>query len=208
MVQIKSRKRVSEHGEVFTSNREVNAMLDLVLNESERIESRFLEPACGTGNFLIAILERKLNKLDQYKKNKLEFEKYLFVITCSLYGIDILNDNVIECRDNLFRNIEKFYKKQYGKRVNLEFLKVIKYILLKNIRCADALTMQDISNNPLILSEWSLVTGSKIKRRDYRYSELMTNEKGKILKDAERYFIPEPIKEFPLMHYMKVVEHE
>lgn len=208
MAQIKSKKRVADHGEVFTSEREVNLMLDLVLVESERIESRFLEPACGTGNFLKIILERKLKKLEYYKKSKLEFEKYMFVATCSLYGIDILNDNIIECRNNLYNIIESYYVNQYGKKSNPEFLCAIRYVLTKNIRCADALTMHDETGNPIILPEWNLVTGNKIKRRDYRYSELIKNDKGELLKDAERYFIPEPIKEFPLMHYMKVVEHE
>lgn len=206
--QIKTKKRVADHGEVFTSDREVNNMLDLVLDESERIESRFLEPACGTGNFLKIVLERKLKKVEQYKKNKSEFEKYIFVTACSLYGIDILNDNVVECRENLFNIIYKFYSSQFGNKNNNEFFKVIKFILSKNIRCADALTMKDINGNPIVLSEWSLVTGNKIKRRDYKYSELIMNDNGKVLKDEERIFIPEPVKEYPLLQYMKVVEYE
>jgi len=58
--QVKSRQRVQDHGEVFTNEREVNAMLDMVKQETERIESRFLEPACGDGNFLAEVLRRKL----------------------------------------------------------------------------------------------------------------------------------------------------
>ena len=58
--QVKSRARVADHGEVFTADREVNAMLDLVKQDTERVDSRFLEPACGDGNFLAEILRRKL----------------------------------------------------------------------------------------------------------------------------------------------------
>jgi predicted glycosyltransferase len=95
--QIKSKERVSQHGEVYTSEREVNNMLDLVKNETERLDSRFLEPACGDGNFLINILERKMNILvSRYKKQQHEFEKYSIVVISSIYGIDILKDNIDE----------------------------------------------------------------------------------------------------------------
>ena len=70
--QIKSKNRVSYHGEVFTNEQEVNAMLDLVKDETDRIESRFLEPACGNGNFLAEILRRKLVRVKrQYTRNNL-----------------------------------------------------------------------------------------------------------------------------------------
>lgn len=101
--QVVTRKRVTDHGEVFTAKREVNAMLDLVKQETERIESRFLEPACGIGNFLTEILERKLSIVEnRYKRNQLEFERYSVLAVSSVYGIDILEDNVIECRNRLF----------------------------------------------------------------------------------------------------------
>src|SRR5438309_3250703 len=101
--QVKSRERVAEHGEVLTSPREVNAMLDLVKQETERIDSRFLEPACGTGNFLTEILNRKLRVVDkQYRRSQVEFERNLVVAVSSIYGIDILQDNVIACRQRLF----------------------------------------------------------------------------------------------------------
>lgn len=85
-----------DHGEVFTSEREVNAMLDLIKPETERIESRFLEPASGTGNFLIEVLHRKLNVVEtRYKKSQREYERYAVIAVSSLYGIDILEDNVL-----------------------------------------------------------------------------------------------------------------
>lgn len=96
--QVNSKKRVTDHGEVFTNKREVNAMLDLVKQETERIESRFLEPACGTGNFLAEILERKLQVVGtRYGKSQLDYERYAILAITSIYGIDILEDNVAEC---------------------------------------------------------------------------------------------------------------
>lgn len=101
--QVKSKQRVADHGEVFTSEREVNAMLDLVKHETERIDSRFLEPACGNGNFLAEILRRKLAVVRQrYSKNAPDYEKFAVVAITSLYGIDILQDNINECRERLF----------------------------------------------------------------------------------------------------------
>ncbi len=105
--QVKSKKRVSDHGEVFTSEREVNAMLDLVKQETERIDSRFLEPACGSGNFLVEVLRRKLAVVEaKYKSSQLEFERYAVIAISSIYGVDILKDNVEECRERLFLIID------------------------------------------------------------------------------------------------------
>ena len=108
--QIKSKQRVEDHGEVFTAEREVNAMLDLVNTESERVDSRFLEPACGDGNFLSEILRRKLDVAKRLsvppRKRKIqpaEFEKQSVIAVTSIYGIDLLIDNVISCRKRLFQ---------------------------------------------------------------------------------------------------------
>ena len=86
--QIKSRERVRAHGEVFTAEREVKAMCDLVKEETERIDSRFLEPACGDGNFLAEILHRKLAVCDKrYGGSVADWEKFSFLAVTSLYGI-------------------------------------------------------------------------------------------------------------------------
>jgi type I restriction-modification system DNA methylase subunit len=112
--QVKSKKRVADHGEVFTSEREVNAMLDLVKQETERIDSRFLEPACGTVNFLVEILNRKLKIVkDRYKKSQIEFERNAIIAISSIYGVDILQDNAIECRDRLFEIFDVIYTRLY-----------------------------------------------------------------------------------------------
>ena len=110
--QTKSKLRVADHGEVFTAEREVNAMLDLVKQETERIDSRFLEPACGTGNFLAEILRRKLNVVkSRYGKHRPDYERYGVIAITSIYGVDILPDNVLECRNRLFDIWNKEYIK-------------------------------------------------------------------------------------------------
>ena len=97
--QVKSKKRVSDHGEVFTNEREVNAMLDLVKHETERIDSRFLEPACGNGNFLAEVLKRKLKIVDErYNTNQSDWERYAVIAVSSIYGVEILEDNAQECK--------------------------------------------------------------------------------------------------------------
>lgn len=210
--QIKSRDRVTEAGEVFTNEREVNNMLDLVLIESERIESRFLEPACGDGNFLIEIYKRKLKIVEQkYKKSQIEFEKYAFLSTSSIYGIDLMEDNILECKKRLLELFKSIYNSNYKNKVNKDFIKVVEYILSKNLLVGDALTMKQIDGTPIVFPEWNFVRGSMIKRRDYIYSELMSEDNNIFLERSieNRYaFIPTPIKEYPLMHYMKVVEYE
>src|SRR5690349_18852970 len=103
-----SKKRVADHGEVYTHPREVNAMLDLMKQETERIDSRFLEPACGHGNFLAEILHRKLAVIrSRYSKSPLEYERYTLLAVSSIYGIDILQDNVVQCRHRLFEIVER-----------------------------------------------------------------------------------------------------
>ena len=131
--QIKSRARVTDHGEVFTNEREVNAMLDLVKVETERIESRFLEPACGDGNFLAEVLRRKLAVVKkQYGRSKSEFEKYSILALSSIYGVDIMEDNTAECRNRLFSIWDEAYSKQCGTEANATCREAAKYILKHN----------------------------------------------------------------------------
>lgn len=209
--QIKSRDRVTEHGEVFTSEREVNSMLDLVYNETQNIESRFLEPACGDGNFLIKILERKLSVVERkYKKSQSDFEKWSFIAISSLYGIDLLEDNIIDCRNRLYNNFKDAYERLYKKKIKYDVLHAIKYVLYHNILIGDALTMKVDDDNYIVFPEWSFVKGNSIRRRDYIYKELIREENSKEIVSVENQtaFIPEPIKEYPLINYLKVVEYE
>lgn len=216
--QVVSRQRVTDHGEVYTSEREVNAMLDLVKQETERIESRFLEPACGTGNFLIEILRRKLNIVaNRYRKNQIEFERYAVLAVSSIYGIDILEDNIEACRIRLFELFEVGYKKLYKENIKKECLSSIKYILSRNIIWGDALTLTtvDSKHEPIVFSEWSPVNGKMIKRRDFTYGNLLEAESSKVpgdlfedYYDSDPAFLPKPIKEFPLVHFLRISDVE
>lgn len=209
--QIKSRDRVTKHGEVFTSEREVNSMLDLVYNETQNIESRFLEPACGDGNFLIKILERKLSVVERkYKKSQSDFEKWSFIAISSLYGIDLLEDNIIDCRNRLYNNFKDAYERLYKKKIKYDVLHAIKYVLDHNILIGDALTMKVDDDNYIVFPEWSFVKGNSIRRRDYIYKELIREKNSKEIISVENQtaFIPKPIKEYPLISYLKVVEYE
>ena len=204
--QIKSKKRVADFGEVNTSQKEVNSMLDLVKHETERLDSRFLEPACGDGNFLIEVLNRKLEILKkEYKKNQYEFERNSIVVIGSIYGIDILEDNAQIARDRLFNRFIEVYEKLFKKTRNSNLIKSIKFILDKNIIHGDALTLKQVdSNNPVTFCEWAVIN-FKIKRRDFRLSDLLDYapfEEGTLFSDVgEEVFIPEPVKEYCLVKY-------
>ncbi|MDU2239743.1 MAG: hypothetical protein E7E23_04135 [Paenibacillus sp.] len=215
--QIKSKQRVIDHGEVFTSAREVNAMLDLVKQETERIDSRFLEPACGDGNFLAEILNRKLGVVrDRYRRSPADYEKYAIVAITSIYGVDILQDNVVDCRKRLFEIFNKEYIANCKKEASEECREAVKFIIKRNILCGDALTLKAPSDEPIIFSEWSLVTGAMIKRRDFRLDQLLADDSdlvsiitNNMVYDEEiRAFIPTPIKEFPLTHYRRVHHYD
>ena len=177
--QVKSRERVQKHGEVFTNEREVNAMLDLVKHETERIDSRFLEPACGDGNFLAEILRRKLrvcrNLVEQRKNTQLEYEKNTVLAVSSIYGIELLPDNAMTCRERLFRIFCDEYHALYGDSVKEECMHSIRYLLSKNIIIGNALTYHRVDNPDewIIISEWSLLGCGMMNRRDYEFSYLV-----------------------------------
>ena len=215
--QVKSKERVADHGEVFTNEREVNAMLDLVKQETERIDSRFLEPACGEGAFLKEILRRKLNVVkNKYKKNPFDYERYAIVALTSIYGVDLLEDNTEICRKNLFDIWNSEYSSCAKDSARDACRDVAKYILKKNILCGDALTMKKNDGSPITFSEWSLVTGNSVKRRDYRLDELLdghTQETTIFMNEWEydeetKAFIPKPVKEFPPTDYMRLSDYE
>ena len=221
--QVVSKKRVTDHGEVYTGKREVNAMLDMVKQETERIDSRFLEPACGTGNFMTEILKRKLRIVEsRYKKSQLEYERYAVLAVSSIYGIDILKDNVVECRKRLFHIFDKKYTSLFKKKAQEDCRNAVKYILEKNIIWGDALSLKTVGDNPreIVFSEWSPVNGSMFKRRDFTFHELLPNKKRRqmslfskpeqlLFSDlGEEAFIPSPVKEYPLIHFLRVANAE
>ena len=216
--QIKSKERVREHGEVFTAEREVKAMCDLVKEETERIDSRFLEPACGDGNFLAEILHRKLTVCDKrYGGSVADWEKYSFLAVTSLYGIDILADNVEACRERLleifcdfYRGLARTRKEQDPASSGIE--RVIRFVLEKNILCGNALSMKRVNEKgedleePIVFTEWNFVTGDLVKRREFRFDQLQRREEDLLFAWAEQNqaFVPTPVKEWPPIDFRRI----
>jgi len=216
--QVKSKDRVVERGEVFTAEREVKAMCDLVENECLRIDSRFLEPACGDGNFLAEILERKLDVvLKRYKKSPYDYERNSLLAVGSLYGVDIMLDNVWECRERLFRVWEKYYKKAVKKTDQNEDIKEsVLYILEKNIICGNALSYHCVDENandlgiPIVFSQWAFATGPMIKREDYIFEDLLKKDRG----DGDQLSFSDNTEDdgtlinvYPPIHYRRLKEY-
>lgn len=185
-LQIKSKERVADYGEVFTAEREVNAMLDLVASECLRPDSRFLEPACGDGNFLSAILKRKLTELRRkYKKSPHDYEKMAIVAIGSLYGVDIMNDNVIACRERLFGIWDAEYTSHCKGETLDETREAARFIISRNIINGNALTLMCVDSEgkdtkaPIVFSEWTLIGGTQMQRSDYTMADLLLyNEEG------------------------------
>lgn len=166
---VKSKQRVADHGEVFTPSWMVEDMLNLVREESERIDSRVLEPACGSGNFLVPVLTRKLLTVAA-KHGKSDFEKRhyaLFALMCT-YGIELLPDNAQECRDNLAALFNAFLDVSEDD----EWAQAARAVLVVNIVQGDALTMTTPAGAPITFAEWGYLGKGKFQRRDFRYDEL------------------------------------
>lgn len=211
--QTKSRQRVRDHGEVFTNEREVKAMCDLVADECNRIDSRFLEPACGDGNFLAEILTRKLAAVKRkYGKSPLDYEKNAVLAASSIYGVDILLDNVIACRARMFAIWDKAYVAVCKKEICDDTREAVKFILSRNIVCGNALTLKCVdehaqdTNDPIVFSEWAFVTGSNLQRSDYTFADLLAQN------DAQTQLPVQPNGEGTFLqkyvtHYRKVQQY-
>jgi hypothetical protein len=168
-ISVKSRQRVSDHGEVFTPSWIVENMLNLVKDESERIDSRFLEPACGSGNFLKAVLARKLSTVQsKYGKNEFEKQHYaLFSLMC-IYGIELLADNIAECRENLLETFVSYLNID----ATSELYAAGDAVLKVNIIQGDALTLTTTGGAPIEFPEWGYLGAGKFQRRDFRFDAL------------------------------------
>ncbi len=211
--QTKSKQRIADHGEVFTNEREVNAMLDLVKIQSEQIASTFLEPACGNGNFLAEILKRKLatalaksqtNKSQKSPKySQSHYERFAVKAVSSIYGIELLADNCKECRKRLLDLFLAHYQ-QYFSNTNDQVIAVIQFLLNKNIINADALTLKDMNGNPIVFSEWKFSSDTQIIRRDYIYENLV--KKDPAHSREEKAFIPKPMAEYYPIYFLNI-EH-
>jgi hypothetical protein len=210
---VTSRQRVIDHGEVFTPPGLVNDMLDLVQHECERIDSRFLEPACGNGNFLCEVLRRKLVTVTrQHAKNRLRWERDGILCLCSLYGIDLLADNIAECRERLLQVVEAAHERQFEESLPNEASRAAEFILGRNIVQGDALSLKTADGRAIVFSEWSPLNGMLIKRRDFAYEHLLESAHISSLPlfsdTGKDVYVPVPVREFPATHYLKLPDAE
>lgn len=200
MSLIKSRKRVADHGEVFTPAWMVDAMLDLVEDESERIDARFLEPACGSGNFIVKVLQRKLAVVER-KFGKSDFEKqhYALLALMCIYGIELLADNIVECRENMLEIFAEY--------LNIDepddLYRAAFYVLSQNLVHGDALTMCVSSGEPISFAEWGYLGKGKFQRRDFRFDVLTGSSafsaEGSLFAHLGKHEIFMPTKTWPPM---------
>ena len=200
MRSIKSRQRVADHGEVFTPAWMVEAMLDLVKSETERIDSRFLEPACGDGNFLVQILRRKLAAVEfKYGKSDFERRHYALLALMCLYGIELLTDNIAECRANLLAIFADY--------LNLapsdDLYRAAFHVLSQDLVHGDALTMRAQGNLPITFAEWGYLGKGRFQRRDFRYDSLTHSsafsQEGSLFAHLGKHEIFTPAKTYPPM---------
>ena len=217
---VKSRQRVVDHGEVFTPRWLVDDMLDLVKGETERIDSRFLEPACGSGNFLVPVLERKLAAV-QARYGRSDFEKRhyaLFALMC-IYGIELLEDNAAECRENLMGTFTRYLgiafarssdggaptrslsERSEAKRGDHAWLAAAQAVLDANIVQGDALKMQTATGEPIVFPEWGYLGRGRYQRRDFRYDSLTqrSSVQGTLFDAFEEHEIFTPVRTYPAM---------
>lgn len=182
--QIKSKSRVREHGEVFTNEREVNNILALTQATSNRYW-RFLEPACGNGNFLEAILRQRLEHLKQdriewHAKNR-EFS--VLKVLSTIYGVDIAEDNIAECKKRMRSVVFDYLPKKSSK----EFLLAMEEILDTNLIVGDMLNGKE----KIYFVEYSTPSKGLFKRRIYALTDM---ELG----------IEKIIKEYPAVSYKEM----
>ena len=200
MSLIKSKKRVADHGEVFTPEWMVDAMLDLVKEESERIDSRFLEPACGSGNFLVKVLKRKLCAVE-LKFGKSEFEKRQYALLALMcgYGIELLEDNIIECRANMLEVLADYLRIDEAD----DLYGAASHVLSLNLIQGDALSMKGHDGAPITFSEWGYLGKGKFQRRDFRLDVLTGSSafsaEGTLFSHLGKHEIFTPTKTYPPM---------
>lgn len=202
----RSPQRVADHGEVFTPVWMVEDMLDLVKSESERIDSRFLEPACGSGNFLVSVLRRKLATVE-VRHSKSEFEKchYALFALMSIYGIELLADNAQECRTHLLATFDEYL----GVGSDTQWHRAAAAVLESNIVEADALTMKTGVGQPITFPEWGYVGKGQFQRRDFRYdtlTQMSSWEADTLFANLGKHDIFTPIKTYPLMTMQEIAD--
>lgn len=198
MSLVKSKQRVADHGEVFTPAWMVEAMLDLVKDETERIDSRFLEPACGSGNFLVQVLRRKLAAVElKFAKSDFEKRHYALLGLMCIYGIERLEDNIAECRDNMLEILADYLKLDQAD----DLYRAASYVLSQNLVHGDALTMKMRDGQAITFTEWGYLGRGKFQRRDFRFETLtqMSSFGGEdtLFADLGKHEIFTPVRTYP-----------
>lgn len=204
---IRSKKRVADHGEVFTPNWMVEAMLDLVKGEAERIDARFLEPACGSGNFLVPVLQRKLAAVE-LKFGKADFNKrhYALLGLMCCYGIELLADNIEECRANMLEVLSDYFRLSPED----DLFRAASHVLASNLVQGDALTMKTTLGSPISFAEWGYIGKGKFQRRDFRLDVLTGasafNAEGSLFAGLGNHEIFKPTKTYSPMTIKDLAE--
>ena len=206
--QVKSKQRVADHGEVFTNEREVKAMVDLVWRHLEQgtadkiLTATFLEPSCGSGNFLIEILRRKLSVLKATKKTKLDYDCYLVLVASSLYGVELLLDNTQECRERLFTEFQKTYPKKFIEKEEtyLKLMRSIKFVISQNIICGDALGYTTPEGVPILFTHWEGLSAT----RDIVANFFDYGEKANVKEGMLSLFADQTVKDPITKHYLEL----
>lgn len=207
MSLIKSKKRVADHGEVFTPEWMVDAMLDLVKAESERIDSRFLEPACGSGNFLVKVLQRKLAAVElKFGKSDFEKRQYALLGIMCMYGIELLPDNITECRANMLEILADYLRLDENDNLYV----AASFVLSRNIIQGDALSMKAHDGDPITFAEWAYIGKGKFNRRDFRLDVLTGSSafsaEGTLFSHLGKHEIFTPIKTYKPMTIRDLAE--
>lgn len=197
---VKSKQRVADHGEVFTPAWMVEVMLDLVKGETERIDSRFLEPACGSGNFLVRILQRKLTVVElKFGKSDFEKRQYALLALMCAYGIELLPDNITECRANMLEILAEYLQINESD----DLYRAALYVLSQNLIHGDALTMRTSTGHPITFAEWGYLGKGKFQRRDFRLDVLTGSsaysQEGSLFAHLGKHEIFTPTKTYPPM---------
>jgi hypothetical protein len=213
MLIVKTKQRVIDHGEVFTPPGLVKDMLDLVAHECERIDARFLEPACGDGNFLAEVLRRKLATVERANPNNRDkWERDAVLAVCSLYGIDLLADNIGACRGRLLAIVNEAHVARFKSLLPDKATRALTFILSKNIVQGNALTLRTAADLPIVFAEWSPISATMLKRRDFAYDHLLGHAEiasTPLFSDlGEGVFVPTPVGECPPCHYLDVHQCE
>ena len=197
---------------VYTPDCLVSNMLSCVKDEIERIDSRVLEPACGDGNFLDAILRSKLNSVvKKYSHSRVDFEFYILRALMSLYGVEIESDTVKICQHRLVLTTKDFYCQEYNEQQWEKFLPIVEYVIDTNILCGDALSLTNPNDGkPIVFAEWSFLGSYKVKRRDFVYEQLINQAEGAEVVISDRNtegFIPKPIRDYSIVKIFNILSY-